>query len=271
MRKMNIENLETFLLVAENLSFARAAKFLHISQPAVTKQIRALEDELGTKLFIRSTRNVRLTPSGELFYGDAKEIVRKTRLAIGRVKRQEEEKELLRMGVSNTSVLFYLQEIIKKLRESCPAVWPDIECLDCKKILNLFMEHKLDVLFYFKENLPKEYDIKYVELKRDRLCCLAAKESPLGQKKSISLEELKQHQLIVCSPLDAPLSIASFQEKLLKNHSPQKVMYCGSIETAHCLAGAGYGIALLPEMLCLKSLNFTALPVEEGPEFSFGE
>ena len=68
---MDIENLKCFLLVAENLSFVRAAEALYISQPAVTKQINALENELGTSLFIRSTRHVELTPAGMSFYKDA--------------------------------------------------------------------------------------------------------------------------------------------------------------------------------------------------------
>lgn len=52
--EMNLGNVECFLLVAENKSFARAAKALHISQPAVTKQIQALEKKMGVKLFIQS-------------------------------------------------------------------------------------------------------------------------------------------------------------------------------------------------------------------------
>ena len=85
---MTIDNLKCFILVAENLSFARAAEALYISQPAVTKQINALEHELGVTLFIRSTRHVELTPSGISFYKDAKDIVMKSQAAISRVQRQ---------------------------------------------------------------------------------------------------------------------------------------------------------------------------------------
>lgn len=268
--KMNIENLECFLLVAENLSFARAARAMHISQPAVTKQIRTLEHELGISLFERSTRHVRLTPGGEAFYEDAKEIVLKTQMAVSRAKRQGDEAEILHIGVSNPSALFYLQKILKEFRKGCPEARPDIECLDYKHILNLFLDNKLDLLLYYKENLPKEYDAGYVELKKDRLCCLVPKEDPLSRKSSVKLEELKEQDMIACSPLDTPLSIAAVQEKLLESHPPQKVRYCSSIEAAHCLAGAGFGVVLLPGMLCLKSPDFVSLPVEEGPEFSFG-
>lgn len=60
---MNTQQLESFVQVAENLNFARAAEVLNITQSAVSRQINSLEDELGTKLFHRSTRTVSLTPA----------------------------------------------------------------------------------------------------------------------------------------------------------------------------------------------------------------
>ena len=85
---MNIESLKCFILLAENSSFARTAEAMYKSQPAVTKQIHALEEELGVTLFSRSTRHVELTPAGMSFYKDAKEIVQSTYLAVERAKRQ---------------------------------------------------------------------------------------------------------------------------------------------------------------------------------------
>jgi DNA-binding transcriptional LysR family regulator len=102
---MTIDNLKCFILVAENLSFARAAESLYISQPAVTKQINSLEAELETTLFIRSTRHVELTPAGMSFYKDAKEIVTKTQLAVQRLQSQNTEIGTLRIGVSNSAML----------------------------------------------------------------------------------------------------------------------------------------------------------------------
>lgn len=142
--------------MAENLSFARAARSLHISQPAVTKQIRALESELGLQLFTRSTRHVELTPAGESFYQDAKEIVLKTQIAVSRAQRQSFSPKAIRIGVSTPAVLFYLQNVLSQFTERYPDVWPDIECMDYKRILNLFLDDKLDVLFYYKENMPSD-------------------------------------------------------------------------------------------------------------------
>lgn len=267
---MNMENLECFLLVAENLSFARAAKALHISQPAVTKQIRSLEQELGISLFIRNTRHVQLTPGGEAFYEDAREIVLKTQMAVSRAQRQGAAREILHIGVSASPVLFYLQKTLKVFHERYPAVRMDIECLDYRRILNLFLENRLDVLFYYRENLPKEYAVSFTELKKDRACCLLPEGHPLTQKEEVELDELKDAPIIACSPLEAPLSIAALQEKILERHAPERIQYCSGIEAAHCLAGAGMGIPILPGMLCLKTAELVPVPVAGGTELSFG-
>ena len=75
MVSLNTFQLECFLAVAENLSFARAAQQLHITQPAVTQQIKALEKELNAKLFARSTRSVKLTREGAVFLYDSQHIL----------------------------------------------------------------------------------------------------------------------------------------------------------------------------------------------------
>ena len=72
---MNTFQLECFLAVSNTLSFVRAAEQLNISQPAITHQIKTLEDELNTVLFKRSTRFVEITQEGISFIGDAKKII----------------------------------------------------------------------------------------------------------------------------------------------------------------------------------------------------
>ena len=83
---MNTQQLECFIQVAENLNFARAAKELHITQPAVSRQINALEAELGAKLFNRTTRTVSLTPIGSRFLADAGDILNKMKYAAARAR-----------------------------------------------------------------------------------------------------------------------------------------------------------------------------------------
>ena len=96
---MNTFQLECFLTVAETLNFAKAAQILNITQPAVTKNIKSLEDELSTRLFRRSTRNVELTREGKLLINDAQVIIRTSRRAIKRFSGNDEELTNFTIGI----------------------------------------------------------------------------------------------------------------------------------------------------------------------------
>ena len=91
---MNTVQLECFLAVAEYLNFSKAADFLKITQPAVSHQITSLEDELGTRLFVRTSKNVNLTEAGLMFMEDASSILK---IACGAKKR---------LGIGSNDVLF---------------------------------------------------------------------------------------------------------------------------------------------------------------------
>ncbi|MDO4326256.1 MAG: LysR family transcriptional regulator [bacterium] len=267
---MNLDNLICFLLVAENLSFARAAETLHISQPAVTKQIRSLEHELGVALFIRSTRHVELTPAGMSFYKDAKEIVTKTQTAVSRLKNRNTNPASLRIGLSNPAALLYLTPILKKFHEAHPDIYPNIFVPGYKVAINLFLENILDLLFLYKEDLTKKKDILFLELQKDHLACLVPAIHPLASKESVSSDDLNPFSIIACNPLNAPQSMADFQQQFLTSHSTNQVFYCEDLETAHCMVAAGMGVSVLPYALCTKSSDFAAIPLAQTPPLSFG-
>ena len=267
---MNIDSLKCFVLVAESLSFARAAEAMYKSQPAVTKQIRSLEEELGVALFTRSTRHVELTPAGMSFYKDAKDIILNSQMAIDRAKRQNTGEHSLSIGLSNPTALFHLSPILSALREECPEIHPNIQVLGYKLILNLFTENKLDVLFYYKENMPLKTGANFKEIRQDSFVCLLPAGHRFEAKESLSIQDLKDEPIIVCNPLNAPLSTASFQQQLLDCHSPHNVLYCDSVEIAHCMVESGLGATILPGMLCLKASGFSTVPIEDKAQMSFG-
>lgn len=267
---MNIDSLKCFILVAENLNFARAAEAMHKSQPAVTKQINALEEELGVALFIRSTRHVELTPAGMSFYKDAKDIVFNSQIAIERAKKQNIGENTVSIGLSNPTALFHLTPLLSQLRMTFPNMRPNIQVLSYKIILNLFMSNKLDVLFYYKENMTPKAGISFKEIQSDSFVCLIPKGHPFEAKEVVSIQDLREETIVLCNPLNAPLSTASFQQTLLKHQSSNSVLYCDSAEIAHCMVSAGLGITILPSILCLETPKLTTVSFEEQTQLSFG-
>lgn len=267
---MTIDNLRCFILVAENLSFARAAEALYISQPAVTKQINTLENELGTPLFIRSTRHVELSSAGMIFYKDAKEIVSRVDAAVQHIQTQKYKMNTVRIGLSNTTALAYLSQILRILHIKHPDICPEIEVLSYKIILNLFLEKKLDLLFYYKENITAKNRICFRELKKDNWVCLVPSGHTLTEQQTVTVQDLADYKILACNPLNAPLAVAAFQQQLFGKTAFSAISYCNTVEIAHCMVSAGMGITLLPSMLCPQSPEFTAIPVAHAPCLSFG-
>lgn len=267
---MTIDNLKCFIQVAENLSFARAAEALYISQPAVTKQINSLEQELGVSLLIRTTRHVELTPAGMSFYKDAKDIVLKSQIAVTRARKHNVADDSILIGLSNHMVLFYLAPLLTRLHKKHPEIRPVIETPGYKIAANLFLEKKLDILFYYKENLKKNSGISFHELTKDTLSCLMPAGHPLAGKEMISLDDLAGTPIIACNPLNAPLFMSAFQQKLIDFLPDDEIVYCDTIEIAHCMSAAGMGVAILPGVLSLKSPDFVRVPLENAETLSFG-
>lgn len=267
---MDIDHLKCFILVAENLSFARAAEALYISQPAVTKQISVLEQELGTTLFLRSTRHVELTAAGMAFYRDAKDIVAKTQMAVERVRQRGGAGGSLRIGLSSAAALQSVTPVLTRFHQRCPDVCPDVEVLSFKTILNLFLEDKLDLLFYYRENMPARSDAAFRLIREEPLVCLMPAEHPLAGRESIAGGELKGEAIVACNPLNAPRVIAEAQKKLLEDCGTQRVCYCSGVETAHCFVAAGLGVAILPEGLAVTDGGLVSVPLEGRRQLSFG-
>ena len=118
---MNTFQLSCFLAVAENLNFARAAKELNISQPAVTHQIRSLEEELNVKLFRRNTRLVELTYFGNLFLNDAREILTLADRAKKRLENLPEQEILpFSIGCGSAIPMFLFASVLREMARIYP-------------------------------------------------------------------------------------------------------------------------------------------------------
>jgi len=122
---MELRHLRYFVAVAEELHFGRAAARLHMAQPPLSQQIRALEDELGARLLERSSRSVRLTPAGAAYLAEARGVLSRVEAA-GRVARRihlGEEGEIT-VGYMNPVMDAVLCRALAELRLARPGVVP---------------------------------------------------------------------------------------------------------------------------------------------------
>ena len=120
---MELRQLRYFVAVAEELHFRRAAERLHISQPPLSQQIRALEDELGFALLTRTRRRVELTPAGAAFLRDARALIGELDGAVATARRIDAgQTGRLRVGFVGSALLSIVPGTVERFRASRPGV-----------------------------------------------------------------------------------------------------------------------------------------------------
>src|SRR6478736_9522047 len=126
--RMELRHLRYFAAVASHGSFSRAANNLHLTQPALSRQVKDLEEELGVPLFLRGTNAVTLTEAGELFYEEARDLLARADQAILRVRGQAKQ-EILRVGYGPSLTSGLMPRAIEKLQAAAPGVRLELEDL----------------------------------------------------------------------------------------------------------------------------------------------
>lgn len=267
---MNTQQLESFIQVAENLNFARAAEVLNVTQSAVSRQINSLETELGTKLFNRSTRNVSLTPAGISFLDDAKDVLTKLQMASLKVHNHEKSNvQIISIACSNEANLIHLSGPLSICRQQMPELHPFFRIIPHRSIVNLFIHGDIDVLFGFKDDIPIRNGIVYKELNKIRICCAVPSEHPFAQKKEVYERELYSENIIICNSYEIPSNVANIQNRLENQFLPESTYYCENLQVMLSFIRAGYGFAVLPEGTSIDP-EITYVPLSGSSPISHG-
>lgn len=244
---MNMQQLESFIQVAETLNFARAAELLNITQSAVSRQIHALEEELNTKLFFRTTRTVTLTPEGTIFLEHAKRILGQLKMATAKIRHHSNaHTQILPIGCEGETDLAFLGDILRTCREEIPAFHPFLKIIPHRSLWNLFYQGELEVLFGFQESLPAKNQMRFTELRKVPLCCVLPAGHPLARNRQIGGEELLTQHLVLCDSYNLPARVVEVQHRLAQRIVPENLHICESPQVILTLVRAGYGCSILP-------------------------
>ena len=164
---MEFRQLRYFVAVAQELHFGKAAERLQITQPALSKQIRVLETELGIELFIRTKRSVKLTKVGEVFLVQAQQLLQQAAKAVKLAKRTALG-EVGRLTIAFTATATYtvLPELIQRFRAHYPQVAKSNSVILCSRFALIYSETKFS---FSVESLLEEnvlvFWTKYFSLK----------------------------------------------------------------------------------------------------------
>lgn len=267
---MNTTQLECFMAVANFLNFSRAAQQLRITQPAVSHQINALEDELGVKLFHRTSKNVRPTQEGYSFMQYAGEILKLSELSKARMKECRASLPVrIGIGCRNLSELRLLQPTLSRLRAEAPQFLPLVRVIPFDSLENLLAEGDLHLIFSLRNSAPPK--AKYRELAKCPVMCMCSPEHPLARMESVTPEQLRAAgRIAVCRPPICPPDLFAAQSQVLGDRRPDEILFCEHQEVLASLAAAGYAFALTIDLPNTRIQGLRYLPLEGFAELSFG-
>ena len=165
---MELRHLRYFVAVAEQLHFRHAAEIVHVAQPALSQQIRQLEEEIGVTLFERSRHKVRLTPAGKVFYENAQRILQQADQAVVKARKVESgDAGTIRIGFVSTAAIRVLPDAMKKLQRQVPSAEVEISELAAGEQIDGLYREQLDIGFLHAK-LSKDV-LKTMVVARDRL------------------------------------------------------------------------------------------------------
>ncbi|MFL6300272.1 MAG: LysR family transcriptional regulator [Terriglobales bacterium] len=182
---MDFDQLETFLEVARHTSFSKAAEKRFRTQPAISSQIRALEDEVGAKLFDRSGGKVSLTGAGKAFQKYVEETLEARRAMLTTIGEMERvPKGEIVVGANEATCLHVLPEVFAEFKKQYPEVNVGIQRAERGKILESIIDNSVD---FGVVSIPvTDNRLTVVQIHRDELVVIAAPNHPLSKLKSKS-------------------------------------------------------------------------------------
>ena len=260
---MDTTSLKTFLSIAETGSFSGAADRLYLTQPAISKRIQALENELGTQLFDRVGRQTLLTPAGEIFYKRAQIILQQLEDSQREIANLSGEVTgTLHIGTSHHIGLHHLPPILKRLNQQFPDLTLDIHFMDSEAAYREVFTGKLELgIITIPDTAGEELNLRVIwedplEFVVGKSHILAAKHST---KRQLSAQEIAHHDAILPSKNTYTRQIleAAFGKLHCELNTTLSTNY---LETIKMLVNVGLGWSLLPRSMLRKELVVLKVP-----------
>lgn len=192
---MELRHLRYFTAVAAHGTFRKAATILHLTQPALSRQVRDLEEELGVMLIKRGRNFATLTDAGELFYEEAREVLARAALAVERV-RGGKQTEVLRVGYGPTLTAGIMPAALERFQNAAPRVRIELCDLSPREMSELAARHELDLLIAPGDGKTVAQDFKWSELRRLSHVLIMPASHPLARLKKIPPRRLAGVPLI---------------------------------------------------------------------------
>lgn len=201
---MELRQLKYFKTLAHELHFNRAAEKLFIVQPALTKQIKDLEEELGVMLFERTKRSVKLTPAGEFFKNRVEHIIRKLEEAKNQVRWVEDgSKGELRIGYVGSCIHTFLPDLLSSLHEKYPNIQTYLNEMTSSAQLLAIQKGELDIAFL--RNPPSTQGFQQKLVFSETFSLVLPKNHSISEENFRGIQQLSEENFILPTRTDGEI------------------------------------------------------------------
>ena len=244
---MDLRHLKYFLAVAQELNIGRAAARLHISQPPLTRQIKALEDELGVELFIRTAKGVELTQAGEMFKEEAHNIRMLVEAGIDRVQRAGEGKlGRIDVGIFGSGIYDIIPKLLQDFRRKLPGVNVVLHTMNKSEQIEALRQRRITVAF--NRMTEPEPDIGRELVVTECLYAAMPSDHPLASLKAVPLRAFAEQPFVVFPNVGRPNFVDRVVELCRQQgFEAQIAQEVGDAVTGLALVARGFGVTLIPE------------------------
>jgi len=240
---MNDHLLRTFLTVREHLNFTRAAEELHLSQPAVSRQVQQLEAELEVRLFERIGKKIHLTAAGETLAEHAERILSLGSMAVEAVRRHRSlVTGTLRVGASTTPGLYFLPGIIRGFRDRYPDATVELTVGATQDVGRGLARNQFDLGFV---GAPVAVEGLVLEpMVEDQIVCFASVDHPLAKRRRVAPGALTEETWVTREPGSATRELS---ERWMREVGivPKRTIVAHGPEETKLLVRAGLGAAFI--------------------------
>lgn len=198
---MNLFQLEYFITLAETLSYTKASQKLHITQPTLSKLIINLEHSIGSQLFIRSKRDVKLTASGKIFYNEVKKTLNSYESAVQKVKDMESGTTgIINAGILGTALIYHFPRIINRFQTKHPTIKVNPMDYSYHRMMECLGSGEIDIALLPDFEIDKSPHLLKKTVFTDYMCVVVHKNHKFSELKSVSVAMIKDDPLISMDP-----------------------------------------------------------------------
>ncbi len=264
---MELRQLEYFCAVSSLKNFTKAANFLHVSQPSVTKAIQSLEAELSLTLFDRSQKHIFLTEAGKVFLLHAKKILQDVQAAQLSMERfQSQSGGVIRFGVPPMVESYLFPDFFMKFQAANPNIVLDLqECSDSAEVNEKLDDNALDfgIVFLNVDEHPKNS----LKLLDDEFYLCLPPNHKFARAEKISFGSLKGEKFIL-QPPGTVQNFVTMQLSADAGFAPEILLSTSQLKTIKKLVSSNAAVALLPHFAITMAETFKAVPITPPINFT---